>query len=142
MDLRDFASKEDSPIDGFNLFGVVKEVGVDDAGLSEFHSKYYPHDLYRDQDLVFYNDFLGGQKLGLRTWNPIRLFRGFRTMSQRIKDKSIDGNLIGEGLVQGGVVLFDRNGKARYAYKEETGRELPLDDIAAAALAIREEKKK
>lgn len=141
MDLRDFAAKDKSPIDGFDLFGVVKEVGVDDEGLSEFHSKYYPYDLYRDQNLVFYNDFFGGQKLGLRTWNPVRLFRGMRSMSKRIEGKSIDGNLIGEGFVQGGVVLFDRDGKARYAYREETGRELPFDDIAAAALAIREEKK-
>jgi len=140
MDLQDFALKDESPLDGFNLFGVVKEVGVDDAGLSEFHSKYFPHDLYRDEGLVFYNEFLGGQKLGMRTFNPIRLFRGFRSMQQRIKEKSIDGNLIGEGMVQGGVVLFDRDGEAKYTYREETGRELPLEDIAAAALAIREGK--
>jgi len=37
-----------------------------------------------------------------------------------------------EGLVQGRVVIFDREGKARYAYREETGFEVPVNDIIAA----------
>jgi len=129
-----------SPLDGFDLFGIVKEVGVDDAGLAESHSKYYPYDLYRDDNLVFYNDFFGKRKLGLSSLslNPIKIFRGFRSLSKRIKGKSIDGNLIGEGLVKGGVILFDKDGKAKYAYQEETGTELPVDDIGAAAIAIKE----
>jgi len=139
-DLKEFASKDDSPLKGFELFGVVKETGIDDEGLAEFQSKYYPYDLYRDDDLVFYNEFLGKQKLTLTTWNPYKMFRGMRAMGKRLKAKSIDGNLKGEGLVKGGVILFDKNGEARYAYKEETGMELPVHDIAAAALAIRDGK--
>jgi len=121
----------------------VKETGVDDAGLAEFHSKYYPYDLYRDDDLIFYNNFFGQRKLGLSSLslNPIKIFRGVRALSTRMKAKSIDGNLIGEGLVKGGVILFDKKGKAQYAYQEETGTELPVDDIGAAAIAIKEGKK-
>lgn len=142
LDLKDFASKDGSPLDGFNLFGIVKEVGVDDPGLAEFQSKYYPYDLYRDEDLVFYNEFLGRRTLGLSSMslNPIKIFRGLRSVSQRIKKKSIDGNLTGEGIVKGGVILFDKKGEAQYAYQEETGTELPVDDIAAAAASIKEGK--
>lgn len=142
LDLKNFASKDGSPLDGFNLFGLVKEVGVDDAGLSDFHSKYYPYDLYRDEELVFYNEFLGRRTLGLSSisLNPIKIFRGLRSVSKRIKSKSIDGNLTGEGIIKGGVILFDKNGEAKYAYQEETGTELPVDDIAAAATAIKEGK--
>ena len=45
----------------------------------------------------------------------------------------------GEGLVQGGIIIFDRNGKARYAYREETGFEVPVDDILAAVKMIKTE---
>lgn len=142
LDLKNFASKDGSPLNGFNLFGLVKEVGVDDAGLSDFHSKYYPYDLYRDEGLVFYNEFLGRRTLGLSSisLNPIKIFRGLRSVSKRIKSKSIDGNLTGEGIVKGGLILFDKNGEAKYAYQEETGTELPVDDIAAAAIAIKGKK--
>lgn len=135
--------KDKSPLDGFNLFGIVKETGVDDSGLAEFYSKYYPYDLYRDDDLIFYNNFFGQRKLGLSSLslNPIKMYRGIRALSTRMKAKSIDGNLIGEGLVKGGVILFDKKGKAKYAYQEETGTELPVDDIGAAAIAIKEGKK-
>ena len=58
------------------------------------------------------------------SWNPFKIFRGFREMLKRIKKKNISGNMKGEGLVQGGIIIFDANGKARYAYREETGFEV------------------
>jgi hypothetical protein len=30
--IADLAARDDKPLDGFGIFGVVKEVGVDDAG--------------------------------------------------------------------------------------------------------------
>ena len=58
------------------------------------------------------------------SWTPFKIFRGFRDMLKRIKKKNISGNMKGEGLVQGGIIIFDANGKARYAYREETGFEV------------------
>jgi hypothetical protein len=137
--LLNLAAKNDSPLNGFNLFGIIKETGVDDEGLLEFHSQHYPKPLYRDEDLVFYKEFLGDRKFGLRTFNPLRLYRGYKNMKGRLTEKGLEGNMIGEGLKLGGVVLFGKDGTPKYAYQEVSGMEMPVDDIAAAANAIKED---
>lgn len=121
---------------GFEMFGVVKEIGVDDEGLTEFYKNSFPFPLYKDDGLVFYNEFYGMRKLKLTTWNPLRLYRGFKEMNARLKEKNLEGNLTGEGLVQGGIIIFGKDGKAKYAYEEETGKEVPMDDIVAALKAV------
>ena len=117
---------------GFGMFGVVKEIGVDDEGLATFYKDYFPFQLYRDDDLVFYNEFFGKRKLRLTTWNPFKLYSGYKEMSTRLKKKNLEGNMVGEGMIQGGIIIFDKNGNARYAYEEETGSEIPMEDIVAA----------
>lgn len=90
---------------------------------------------------VFRNTFykaLGSRKLKVTSWNPFKIFRGIRNVYKRLGQKNISGNLKGEGLVQGGVVIFDKTG-ARYAYREETGNEVPVDDIIAVVRHIRGE---
>ena len=70
----------------------------------------------------------------------LSLLAGMFSISKRMKQKGISGNLTGEGIKQGGVVLFDKNGQPRYAYREKTGTEIPLEDILAAVHAVKEEK--
>jgi len=118
-------------LDGFGIFGVVKEVGVDDEGLADFEANFFPYPLYRDESTTFY-DALGRRKLSVKSWNPIKIFKALRKVNKRLKKKNISGNMTGEGLVQGGIIIFDQNGKARYAYREETGSEVPINDIIAA----------
>ena len=79
---------------------------------------------------------LGLRKLKVTTWNPFRIFKAIRDMGKRLKTKNISGNMKGEGLVQGGIIIFDKNGKARYAYREETGVEVPINDIISAARVV------
>lgn len=125
-------------MDGFGLFGVVKEVGVDDEGLAEFQSDFFSYPLYRDEEKTMYTA-LGLRKLSVTTWNPFKIFRGLRNVMKRLKGKNISGNMKGEGAIQGGIIIFDKNGKARYAYREETGFEVPVGDIIAAVRAVNTE---
>ena len=129
-------AKGSTELTKFKLFGVVKEVGVDDEGLSAFYNDHFTYPLYKDDGLVFYNDFFGKRKIKLTTYNPFRLYRGYKDMTNRLKEKELEGNMVGEGLVQGGLIIFDTNGKAVYAYEEEIGSELKMEDIVAAVKAV------
>mmetsp|Transcript_5398 Transcript_5398/g.11756 ORF Transcript_5398/g.11756 Transcript_5398/m.11756 type:complete len:138 (-) Transcript_5398:188-601(-) len=126
--------------DGFGFFGVVKEIGVDDEGLAEFATKYYPgRDLYLDEDLDFYK-LLGERKIPFvkMLFKPLTLYRSVKDIGRRHAEKGIQQNLKGEGLMQGGVIVFDGSGKARYSYLEVTGDELPTEDILAAISEVKE----
>eukprot|EP01083_Nonionella_stella_P059750 156418_1 len=123
---------------GFKLFGVVKETGIDDVGLTEFHNQHFPFEIYKDEALVFYNDFFGKRKLGLTTYNPLKLYSGYKQMTERLSEKKLEGNYVGEGIVQGGVIIFGKDGVAKFAYEEETGKELVMEDIVAALKKVSE----
>jgi len=86
-------------VSGYRLFGTVKEIGVDDQGLMEFYKNHYTYPLFKDDGLVFYNDIFGKRKLKLTTYNPMKLYRGYKDMSRRLKEKKLEGNLTGEGWV-------------------------------------------
>jgi hypothetical protein len=113
------------------MWGTVKETGVDYEGLAEFTNSFFPHALFRDVDLALYTAF-GSRKIGLTTWNPFRLWKGYKDMGNRLSEKKIEGNLIGEGMIQGGVLIFDATGTLRYAYEEEIGTPFEMEDIRAA----------
>lgn len=118
------------------MWGVIKEVGVDDEGLSEFHNSFFNFPLYLDVERQTFQAF-GSRRIGLTTWNPLRLYRGMKEMGNRLSSKNITGNYVGEGMIQGGIMLFDTAGNLRYAYDEQIGSELPVEEIQAAIDAIR-----
>eukprot|EP00978_Attheya_sp_CCMP212_P025244 scaffold80865_cov55-Attheya_sp.AAC.7 len=137
--LEKLAAQENTPFDGFGLFGVVKETGVDDEGLIKFNTDYFKRTLYRDKDLLFY-DALGDRRL--LSWNPLKLFsiiKTRKTAMDRVKGKGISMNLKGEGFVQGGVIIFGKDGEPKYVYEEDTYHEIPVDDIIAAVNAVKAE---
>ena len=119
------------------FWGVVKETGVDDVGLLEFYEKYFKFPLYKDDELQIYKA-QGNRKIKLRTFNPFSLWKGYKDMGRRIAAKNIEGNMVGEGLIQGGILVFNKAGEIKYALEENVGRELELDDIRTAVNAVRE----
>mmetsp|Transcript_11779 Transcript_11779/g.39819 ORF Transcript_11779/g.39819 Transcript_11779/m.39819 type:complete len:133 (-) Transcript_11779:24-422(-) len=129
------------------MLGVVKEVApvpgaeTDDVlGVGDFQSAYFNDlPLYLDADRHFYS-MLGNRQLSLLSllipsWNPFTSYAMFKALGKRLQDKGIEGNLKGEGLLQGGVFVLHPARGVLYSYQEETGKELPLDDIRDAVRA-------
>jgi len=124
----------ESGLEGFQMFGVVKET-VDNEGLFVFHKEYFPFPVYKDSKMGFYKA-LGDRKLGVMGLFTVggRMLRS----NMRLKSKNISTNYNGEGLIQGGVIIFDKNDEPKYCYLERTGLEMPIDEIVAASKAIRD----
>ena len=94
-----------------------------------------------DDALDFYHLLGDGavRKLSLlRTFlSPIKLYRSIKDIGRRHTEKGIEQNMKGEGLVQGGVIVFDQEARPRYVYQEKTGDELPITDILAALKEVK-----
>ena len=54
-------------------------------------------------------------------------------MTNRLKSKGVEGNLKGEGLLKGGIIVVSPSKGVVYRHEEVSGSEMPYDDIFAAA---------
>lgn len=132
------AALNKSTLEGFEIFGVVKETGVDDEGLADFSRHYFGNfPLYSDKSYSFYRAL--GDRKAVEIPSLWTLITGFLDAWRRVGSKNISWNTKGEGLVKGGLIFFDSKGNPRYAYKEEMGVDLPVQDIVIALEAIRRE---
>jgi hypothetical protein len=115
----------------------------DDAGLSDFYNDHYTYPLYRDMNLDFYNSFgLKGKITDHISWstilNPFKAYKQMQKMNERMTSKNLKGNLIGEGLKTGGIIIFGLDGQPKYAYPEITGQELNVNDLLIAIKSVRQ----
>lgn len=106
--------------------------------MDDFNKNYFPYPLYIDEEMEMYK-YLGSRKLTQLpfTWNPFKLYRSFKAIGERIKAKGLEGNMRGEGLTLGGVLVYSPKSGLVYEYKEVTGGELPVEEIAAAAQGLK-----
>jgi len=127
------------------VYAVVKE--VEDTpppedpkklkGLEEFQSKYFQcaSGIFLDQERAFY-DYLGSRKIDFKLqrllFDPLGVWRDIKELGVRTKAKGVEGNMVGDGLVQGGILVLDRHGSPVYTYREVTGSEIPSSEIVAA----------
>lgn len=139
-DLSDLFAQGKFP--GVKLISVIKEIApttqaaTDEIlGVGEFQSNYFKdYPVYLNEGKEFYS-YLGNKSLfkqKLWTWNPFALYTSFKNLGTRLKEKKIDGNMVGEGLIQGGVLLISPTEGVVYSYNEATGYELPLFEISEA----------
>jgi len=150
MDLCDMYNKVTASIpapDRLPLLGICKEVAPtstaetdEQLGVAEFQNKYFPGaDLYLNEGREFY-EALGNRKISLpigqMLLNPLKVWREFKNLGERIKEKNIDGNMVGEGAVLGGVLVISPEGEVKYTYLEETGKQLPVEEIRSAMEAL------
>ena len=101
-----------------------------------FQKDYFSFPLYRDSNLDFYRAFGNKKITSTMKWstllNPYKLYKGAKEVGRRMKEKNLEGNMVGEGLKTGGIIIFGSDGEPRYAYEEVTGSALETDDILAA----------
>lgn len=106
-------------------------------GTAAFASEYFTcGPCFLDEEKIFVSE-LGERsidfKLGRIFRNPIGVWRDFKALGQRLKAKGgIEGNMVGEGVTLGGILVVSQSGELLYRYDEDTGQEIPRDAIAAA----------
>eukprot|EP00934_Nitzschia_sp_Nitz4_P003477 Nitzschia sp. Nitz4//scaffold89_size161592//133406//134226//NITZ4_002397-RA/size161592-snap-gene-0.182-mRNA-1//-1//CDS//3329559673//3467//frame0 len=128
-----------APLEGFNLLGVVKETGVDDKGLMDFYSQYYPFPLYRDDEFSFFKAMESGTFMKNMSWNPFKTWQTIQDIKGRMQGKDIKGNMKGDGIRSGGVLVFGQDGQVKYMYKESTGIPIDEEGLLKAVQAVRDE---
>lgn len=123
--------------------GIIKEVSpqddksieTDELGVIEFQNKYFDYPVYQDETKAFYNA-LGRRKLtSYFSWNPFSWYSFIRTTSRRTTDVGITGNMKGEGIILGGVLVISKEKGVVFQYEEETGDPVPVEEIVEAILA-------
>merc|ERR1712232_860360 len=104
------------------------ETGVDDEGLRAFQKDHFTFPLYR----AFGDKKITSNMSWSTILNPYKMYKGMKDMGKRLKEKNIEGDMIGEGPKTGGIIVFGKDGEPKYAYPEITGSPLETDDILAA----------
>ena len=108
------------------MWAIVKETGVDDEGLLNFAAHYFPFPVFKDKKWLVYKA-MGNRKLTMKG-----LLSGLMKSRSRHKKKKIDQTTLGEGWLQGGLLIFDRNGQLRFSREEVYGDELNLEELSRA----------
>lgn len=125
------------------VIGVCKEEesdGQSELGIAEFQSKYFTcGSLHLNEGRELF-EVLGNRRISLpmgKLLNPFRwseVRSDLKAMKERTDRKKVEGNMKGDGLVQGGVLVVGPapTCEVLYTYFEETGSVLPVQDIEQA----------
>lgn len=138
LDVTSLLNEKDS-FSNLKLLATIKEIAPtkqcdDDAclGVSDFAKKYFPSgEVYLNEENIFWK-VLGSRRITSQrpaSYNPIKIYKGIKEIGRRQSVKGVEGNLKGEGIVQGGIIIFGPSGNVEYVYQEKTGYEIPRDDI-------------
>jgi len=135
-------AKESSPLP---VLAVCKETeteaGDDTLGIAEFEDKYFCGPMYHDPQRTFY-EYLGNKKislpLGKMIFNPLGTWRDIKSMGARLKERGLDGNMKGDGLVKGGVLVIAPDDRVVHTFFEDIGNGIPEAEAAKIAEAVRQ----
>ena len=134
------------------VFAVVKEVEApeeDDVpaekmlGLADFEEQYFCGGLYHDAERVFWTA-LGNKPIftfgtiGKALINPLKARREMKAMGERMKAKSVEGNMVGDGLAKGGILVVAPGGDVKHVFYEDPGQGVPADEVAAILSAAKD----
>ena len=107
-----------------NLMGVIKDtVGIHQS-IFEFYSNYFTFPLYKDEGWNLYHT-IGNKKLNLFKMVSKAPALEVRYAKKGIRNIPFGGDLF----TQGGVLIFDKQGKLRFVYYETYGKPLDMDAL-------------
>lgn len=72
---------------GLKIFAIVKETGIDDAGLNEFYDEYFKYPTYKDHERVFYTA-LGSGTVSFG-FNPLGIIKLIQDSFKRMKELGV-----------------------------------------------------
>ena len=111
-------------------------------GIAEFQDKYFCGPLYHDPERVFWKA-LGSKPiftfgtLGRALLNPLKARREMKAMGERFKDKGVEGNMVGDGLAKGGILVIAPDDGVRHVFEEDPGKGVPEAEVAAIVSAAK-----
>lgn len=112
-------------------------------GIQEFQDNYFKcGPLYHDPERAFWTALgnkpiftLGG--FGKALLNPLKVRRELKAMGERFKAKGIEGNMRGDGLAKGGILVIAPSGDVRHVFYEDPGQGVPEAEVAAILSAAK-----
>ena len=129
LQLKDFAAKDHK----LALIGAVKEAGTADVELLTFYQRFFRNPIYKDEKWNVFKA-LGGRKMSI-----MEAVIGFMRSKKRFQRKGIPlvtKHRAGDSFMQGGVMIFDKNGELRFTYNTEF-QEYDMDLVSAAVKEAR-----
>lgn len=127
------------------LVGVFKEALYGGEDIRDFSEFFQGAELFLDEENLFYKAF-GSNTIKLFTWNPFEMYRRFTRIGKRIKESNeanpggptLEGNLRGEGMIEGGLYVFGPGepGRVVWSRVETTGEPPEADEVFEAVRRI------
>jgi hypothetical protein len=105
----------------------------EELGVAVYHEKYFSVDnsLYVDPSMGFYNAFGRKNISSQLTWNPFVIL--WKIITTPFRYLSVQGNLVGEGSIQGGLLVIQPEGpRLAYHVPEPLESDFNYDEIAFA----------
>uniref|UniRef100_A0A6V0KCY1 Peroxiredoxin-like 2A n=1 Tax=Zooxanthella nutricula TaxID=1333877 RepID=A0A6V0KCY1_9DINO len=117
---------------------VKEDAGAKGLGVGEYQHRYFGgRPVYWDEDQKFV-EAMGNRRISLKFkapwWKPWALWKEITEGLKKLKDKGVEGNLVGDGLIQGGVLVVGPGDQGvTFAHFEENDPDvgMPADDIVA-----------
>jgi len=115
---------------------VKEDGGKGGLGVGEFQLKYFDgNPVYWDEEQGFVKA-MGNRRISFKFkapwWKPWAIWGEITSGLKKLKDKGIEGNLVGDGLTQGGVLCIGPGKQGvTYAHFEENDPDvgMPSSDI-------------
>ncbi|OWF43096.1 Prostamide/prostaglandin F synthase [Mizuhopecten yessoensis] len=94
-------------------------VGLEELGLDDFlKGEFFTGDLFLDVKKQCYKD-LGFRRLNFFSLFPAIMAKVSRDAMDKAKKEKIDGNLKGDGMQNGGILIVETGGKLLLSFKQE-----------------------